>query len=192
MLRRLTHVLVLGTAVVPVSITMASAAQPGAHVRQRLEMQAPQSALASLAATPTMRLQLLALDTAQEAATAPEPAAPAIVTATRAAAATPGGAHGYFPRGYCTWYVSTRRNIPWNGNAIAWYAAAKALGFPVGATPEPGAIMVSRESWIGHVAYVESVDGDSFTISEMNYKGFGLVDQRRVRIGHIPLVGFIY
>jgi peptidoglycan DL-endopeptidase CwlO len=191
-LRRLTHVLVLGTAVVPVSITMASAAQPGAHVRQRLEMQAPQSALASLAATPTTRLELVALDTAQEAATAPEPPAPPIVVATRAAAAAPGGAHGNFPRGYCTWYVSTRRNIPWNGNAIAWYAAAKALGFPVGATPEPGAIMVSRESWIGHVAYVESVDGDSFTISEMNYKGFGVVDQRRVRIGHIPLVGFIY
>ena len=27
------------------------------------------------------------------------------------------------------------RNIPWSGNAGAWFAAAKALGFPVGDTP---------------------------------------------------------
>ena len=155
-------------------------------------MQSPQSALAAMAAGYTTRLQPVALDTAHEAANAPEPPPPALVTATLAAAPVPGGAQGNFPRGYCTWYVSTRRNIPWTGNAGAWYAGAKALGFPVGATPEPGAIMVSRESWIGHVAYVESVDGDSFTISEMNYRGFGVVDQRRVKLGHIPLIGFIY
>jgi hypothetical protein len=191
-LRRLTHVLVMSTAVAPVSLTIASAAQPGAHVQNRLEMQAPQSTLALLAAPYTTRLQPVALDTAQQAATAPEPPAPAIVTATLAAAPAPGGARGNFPWGYCTWYVSTRRNIPWTGNAGAWYAAAKGLGFSVGATPQPGAIMVSRESWIGHVAMVESVDGDSFTVSEMNFRGFGVVDQRRVRLGHVPLIGFIY
>ena len=112
--------------------------------------------------------------------------------ASLAAAPEPGGAHGNFPRGYCTWYVSTRRNIPWTGNAGAWYAAARALGFPVGSIPQPGAIMVSRESWIGHVAVVESVDSDGFTISEMNFRGFGVVDQRHVKLGHFPLIGFIY
>jgi len=190
-LRRLTHVLVMGAAAAPVSMTIA-AAQPAGQVQDRPGMQAPQSVLASMAAAYPDRLQPLALDTVQEAATAPPPPLPPFVAATLAAAPEPGGAHGNFPRGYCTWYVSTRRNIPWTGNAGAWYAAARALGFPVGSIPQPGAIMVSRESWIGHVAVVESVDGDTFTISEMNYRGFGVVDQRRVRLGHIPLIGFIY
>ena len=52
--------------------------------------------------------------------------------------------------------------------------------------------MVSGESWIGHVSFVESVDGNSFVVSEMNFRGFGVVDQRRVRLGHVPLIGFIY
>ena len=52
--------------------------------------------------------------------------------------------------------------------------------------------MVSRESWIGHVAYVESVSGNTFVVSEMNFRGFGIVDQRRITLGQIPLIGFIY
>jgi surface antigen len=52
--------------------------------------------------------------------------------------------------------------------------------------------MVSKESYLGHVAYVESVDGSSFTISEMNFRGYGVVDQRRIRLGGIALYGFIY
>src|SRR5207253_6044016 len=49
--------------------------------------------------------------------------------------------------------------IPWTGNAWQWYANAEALGYAVGATPRPGAIMVTWESrYFGHVAYVESVD----------------------------------
>jgi hypothetical protein len=141
--------------------------------------------------------QRVASDNAHEASPAhvgePAPApVPPLVTATLAAPPAPGGARGNFPRGYCTWYVSTRRNIPWSGNAGAWFAAAKALGFPVGDTPRAGAIMVSRESWIGHVAVVESIEGDGFTVSEMNFRGFGVVDQRHVRLGHVPLIGFIY
>jgi surface antigen len=52
--------------------------------------------------------------------------------------------------------------------------------------------MVSRESAYGHVAYVESVSGNSFTISEMNFHGFGVVSQRRLSLGQVSLVGFIY
>jgi surface antigen len=66
------------------------------------------------------------------------------------------------------------------------------MGYSVGSTPRPGAIMVSKESRVGHVAYVESVDGSTFTVSEMNFRGFGVVDQRRIGLASIALYGFIY
>jgi surface antigen len=53
--------------------------------------------------------------------------------------------------------------------------------------------MVTNESGYGHVAYVESVNGDgSWTVSEMNYRGWDQVDQRTIRPGGVPLIGFIY
>jgi surface antigen len=53
--------------------------------------------------------------------------------------------------------------------------------------------MVTWESWVGHVAYVEAVNADgSFVISEMNYKGWGIIDTRTLRNKDVPLIGFIY
>ena len=104
-------------------------------------------------------------------------------------------AANHFPWGWCTWYVASRVGIPWNGNAWEWYGAAQAYGYDVGQKPQPGSVMVSWDSfWYGHVAYVESVNPDgSFLISEMNYKGFGVVSQRTVVPGKgAPLIGFIY
>lgn len=98
-----------------------------------------------------------------------------------------------FPYGQCTWYVASRRPIPWSGNAGDWFAAAQNLGWPTGMTPQPGAIMVTWESWYGHVAYVESVNPDgSWVVSEMNYAGWGMVDRRTIKPGSLPLIGFIY
>lgn len=97
-----------------------------------------------------------------------------------------------FPWGYCTWYVASRRYVPWRGNAHAWYSNAQAYGRSVGRTPVPGAIMVTWESSVGHVAYVESVSGSSFTVSEMNYVGYGRVSRRIVSTRSVPLIGFIY
>jgi LysM repeat protein len=102
-----------------------------------------------------------------------------------------------FPWGWCTWYVATRRPVPWRGNAIDWYHNAAAMGFPVGSQPRVGAILVDRESLIGlgHVAYVETVYADgSFLISEMDYGMFGVTDQRLIKAGQLNgvLVGFIY
>jgi surface antigen len=104
-----------------------------------------------------------------------------------------------FPFGQCTWYVAQKRSVPWNGNAWQWYGNAQAFGYRVGAQPRPGAIQVTWESYYyGHVAYVESVNGDgSWTVSEMNYGGsngggWGRVSWRRVRPGQVPLIGFIY
>ena len=109
-----------------------------------------------------------------------------------------GGSEGpyspHFPFGQCTFYVATKVNIPWHGDAWTWYTNAQAAGWQVGTTPRPGAVMVTWESKVfGHVAYVESINADgSWWVSEMNYVGWGVIDQRLVRPGSVPLIGSIY
>lgn len=103
------------------------------------------------------------------------------------------GSNPKFPWGQCTYYVSTRRNVPWNGDAWSWYGAARAYGRPEGKVPVQGAILVMWGSWYGHVAYVERVNPDgSFVVSEMNVKGVGVRDERTMTVSSIPLIGFIY
>ena len=99
-----------------------------------------------------------------------------------------------FVYGQCTWYVASRRNVPWTGNAWQWYGGARAMGFATGMVPEPGAIMVTWESvYYGHVAYVEQVNVDgSFVVSEMNYRAWDVIDTRLLRTTDVPLIGFIY
>jgi len=100
-----------------------------------------------------------------------------------------------FPVGWCTYYVATKRNVTWNGDAGFWYQNASAMGVPVGPTPKVGSIMVTWESWAGHVAYVESVNADgSWTVSEMNWVAFNTINERTIKPGQLGsrLVGFIY
>ena len=100
-----------------------------------------------------------------------------------------------FPVGWCTYYVATWRNVTWTGDAGWWYQNAAAQGYAVGPTPQPKAIMVTWESWAGHVAYVESVNPDgSWVVTEMNWLGFDVIDQRVIKPGQLGsrLVGFIY
>lgn len=100
-----------------------------------------------------------------------------------------------FPIGWCTYYVATWRNVTWRGDAGWWYDNARAQGYAVGSTPKVGAIMVTWESYLGHVAYVESVNSDgSWTVSEMNYVAFDVIDWRTIKPGQLGtrLVGFIY
>ena len=98
-----------------------------------------------------------------------------------------------FAYGYCTWYVANRRYIPWLGNAIDWWPNARPYGYAEGQAPRVGAVMVTRESGYGHVAYVEAVNGDgSWTVSEMNFTGWNQVSRRTIRPGQVSLVGFIY
>lgn len=84
--------------------------------------------------------------------------------------------------GYCTWYVKNRRgaSLPNGlGNANTWYSRAAAMGLAVGSTPKPGAVGTTTRGALGHVVYVESVNKDgTVTISEMNYKGFGVQSSR--------------
>ncbi len=107
---------------------------------------------------------------------------PTAATARRRTAGytAPGTSAGNtYSRGYCTWYAKSRRpDLPNNlGNADTWVARAAAQGFATGSAPRAGAI--GQQGM--HVVYVESVNGDdTVTISEMNYNGWGVVNQRTV------------
>lgn len=88
------------------------------------------------------------------------------------------GGNTYY-RGYCTWYAKSKRpDIPNSlGNANTWFVRAQALGLPTGTEPKAGAI--GQQGM--HVVYIEKVNpGGTVTISEMNYKGFGIVSSRKV------------
>ncbi|HVD02283.1 MAG TPA: CHAP domain-containing protein [Candidatus Dormibacteraeota bacterium] len=127
---------------------------------------------------------------ARALAVAQSAVAPTVVSAKWSGA---GPYPNHFTYGYCTWYVANRRYVPWFGNAIDWWPNARPFGYAEGPTPRVGAIMVTRESGYGHVAYVESVNADgSWTVSEMNFTGWDQVDRRTIRPGQVPLVGFIY
>lgn len=102
---------------------------------------------------------------------------------------------GLFEWGNCTWWVAQRRAVTWLGNGGEWYANARAQGYEVGNTPLAGAILVRSGSYYGHVAYVESVDGTSFTISEMNVSGLGVLTTRTYDMVSNPppsFIGFVY
>lgn len=124
--------------------------------------------------------------------TAPRTANPAysISTGGPGAGANTGNRFAY---GYCTWYVASRIPVPWLGNAWEWFGQAQAYGWPTGQSPRAGGIMVTWESGYGHVAVVERVNSDgSWLVSEMNFVGWGIVSQRTIYPGHVPLIGFIY
>lgn len=91
---------------------------------------------------------------------------------------------------WCTDYVHSKRpDVPIYGNAgYNWISAAQAAGKPTGSTPQAGAVAVTS----GHVAYVESVNGDgSYVVSEMgwNYQA-GNFNRRTVLPGTFG--AFIY
>lgn len=129
---------------------------------------------------------------------APKPD-PTPVARLASVAARPTAAMGFQPTfngngysfGYCTYYVASRRSIPGNwGNASQWYYNAIASGYAVGAVPQAGAIAQTSGGWggYGHVAYVESVNGNMVTISEMNYNG----GWNRVSSRTVPASAFRY
>ncbi|HUC86834.1 MAG TPA: LysM peptidoglycan-binding domain-containing protein [Candidatus Saccharimonadales bacterium] len=116
------------------------------------------------------------------ATTVPAGTAVSATTIDTPVGAGPGSISNSYAKGYCTWYVATKRTVPndW-GNAINWYGAAQASGYSVGTVPRPGAIAWSGVGYYGHVAYVESVSGSNVTISEMNWNGgWDKVDFRTV------------
>jgi surface antigen len=90
-----------------------------------------------------------------------------------------GGGADLYPKGQCTWYVARQRpDLPYflgsAGNAKNWIASARSHNLPTGIEPAVGAVAVFQPGqygagYFGHVAYVESVNGDKITISEANF-----------------------
>jgi len=103
----------------------------------------------------------------------------------------PKGGHS-FPYGYCTWYVASKKYVPWGGNAGTWLYNARAYGVKTGKTPKAGAIIVTNESWYGHVGIVTKVKGSNVTIKEMNYRGYGVVSSRTISSKSRVIKGYIY
>ena len=98
-----------------------------------------------------------------------------------------------FPYGYCTYYVASRTYVPWNGHAKSWLTNARAYGFSTGSVPMSGSIVVTSENrWYGHVAYVEAVHGNTITVSEMNYVGWGRKSVRTIPINSYKIRGYVY
>lgn len=98
-----------------------------------------------------------------------------------------------FPYGYCTWYVAQVKYVPWRGNAGEWLYNAKAMGYKTGKTPKAGAIVVTTDNtYYGHVAIVEKFSGSTITVSEMNYKGWGVKNTRVISINDRKIRGYIY
>lgn len=98
-----------------------------------------------------------------------------------------------FPYGYCTYYAASRRSVPWSGNAGTWLSGARSYGYATGSDPRAGAILVTYEGGrAGHVAYVEAVNGDQVTISEMNFRGWGIVSSRVISADSPVIKGYIY
>lgn len=104
--------------------------------------------------------------------------------------------------GNCTWYVYERRaqlgrpvGSFW-GNGNSWAASGRAAGFLVNNTPAPGAILVDRAGYYGHVAIVERVlpNGDVY-ITEMNnyaYGGFAIVNDRTISAGQASSYQYVH
>ncbi len=106
------------------------------------------------------------------------------------------------PSGECTswaaalWPGHRGRGVTWSGDAWEWYANAASQGYSVSALPSVGAIVVFARSgtdaggW-GHVGLVLAVAATTVQITEMNYSGRFVVDQREVALASSGITGFI-
>ncbi|MEO5499189.1 MAG: CHAP domain-containing protein [Candidatus Saccharimonadales bacterium] len=103
--------------------------------------------------------------------------------------------------GYCTWYSYNRRaelgrpiGSFW-GNASTWASYARGSGYLVNNSPAVGAVLQNsyQAGGYGHVAVVESVNGDgSIMVSEMNYAGWNVKSYRTISPGEASGYNYIH
>lgn len=105
-----------------------------------------------------------------------------------------------YAAGNCTWYAYERRlqlGRPigglW-GNAYSWASSARGAGYVVNNTPAVGAVIQSSSGGggYGHVGVVESINGDSITISDMNYAGYNVVTWRTIPMSQAGSYNYIH
>ena len=70
------------------------------------------------------------------------------------------------------------------GNASAWVSSARSQGLATGSTPQVGAVAQSGN----HVAYVEAVNGNTVTVSEMNWVGLYVTSTRTTSAGSFTYI----
>lgn len=89
----------------------------------------------------------------------------------------------------CTWYVASVLHIPpsW-GNANNWDNSARAAGYVVSPVPKVGAVAQTKGGWLGHVAVVREIKGSQVLISEMNYNGPCVTDDRWIDAGEYQYI----
>lgn len=96
---------------------------------------------------------------------------PNLASASYSAPKNPFAAAGY--GGQCTAFAWGRANeklginFPARGNAATWYNNAP--GYQKGSTPQADAIAVWTNGGLGHVAYVERVNGSTVVFNEANW-----------------------
>jgi surface antigen len=111
----------------------------------------------------------------------------------------PASTKNTYDYGYCTFWAAKRREeigkaIPntW-GDAHTWDDRALRDGYLVDHTPSKGAVMESDAGELGHVAFVEEVAPDGgWTISEMNVKGWDILDNRTMPAATAAFYNFIH
>ena len=107
-----------------------------------------------------------------------------------------GGYPDAFPYGQCTYWTALNHRVTWSGNAGEWLANAAAQGVSTAEVPTVGAIAVwppgtGYDARFGHVAVVTAVTPTSYTVSEMNYLGEGVVDSRTIPWPDGRVLGFV-
>ena len=106
-----------------------------------------------------------------------------------------------WPWGECTWYVAAQRSemgapVTWSGDAWEWIANAQAQGVQLTTMPRRGEIVVyarghGYDASAGHVAIVTAITDTSYTVSEANVKGLGVVDSRTIAWPDDHVEGFV-
>ena len=108
----------------------------------------------------------------------------------------PDGFPDRYPYGQCTWWAAYNHRVTWSGNAADWLWNASAQGVETSPVPSVGAIAVYRRAApydpdYGHVAVVIAVTPAAYTVSEMNFIGWGQVSTRVIAWPDRQVEGFI-
>ena len=98
-----------------------------------------------------------------------------------------------FPFGQCTWWVALNHPVSWSGDAWQWWQNSPASQHR--SAPAAGEIVVYGPghgySVFGHVALIIAVNEGGFMVSEMNYLGVAVVDQREAPWPDPAVEGFV-
>lgn len=87
--------------------------------------------------------------------------------------------------GTCVPYVKVLSGKPYSGNAIEW------TKFINSSRPSLGAVVVFDVGRYGHLAVVVRLYEDYMIVSERNYYGLWIVNERRVEFSDPTILGYI-